>query len=262
MDQLFIGRSSYQAYRRLHTGLLGMTVFVFFACGPSHYEKLILNPMNAETIWKQGTECIKTSDGNLEMLICNKGTTPQLLFELEITNTGDTPQLVDPSQFYYSIPSTEEAPQETPPLPVFCSINPETKIDEVEKKMVNEQASHDLSSALDLACLFGGCLLMGSSMVAGDKDGVDSSMEIIDDTTDRMNRESEDHQRTMGRLAGTKVYWSKKTIRKTTLMKNQTITGKIHFPRSKALDAISFHFPIGDTTLKADYSQIIKHFYE
>lgn len=231
-------------------GLIVVLLLWLISC-TSH--QLKLSPISSDTFWDQGRQYTWRTDDNLEIVICHEATMgTELSFYAEITNKGAGPILVDPKDFYYL--ASLDTVMNASPITVAAK-NPEAEIAQVEKQIDQAQEDHAVSTLANTACLLGGCLLGIASLVSNDSEGTVESTETVDETLERMENESIEHENKMNELAGERAYWINETLRKTTVMPEQKIGGLIVFPVTREAKKLALFFPLGDSKPSIEFKQ-------
>jgi hypothetical protein len=229
--------------------LFAVMFFLFFSCSS---KILRITPLSDNTFWNNGRQYLSQSDGVLTTVICYENIhVGKLVFYLEISNHGQKNVDVDPASFYYTC-NSDQAFNEL--KKIYC-LNPETEIEKLDKKMVQEEESHDFSSSVQGVA--GTVSFIGSlvSLFSGDTDEAvrqsDQSAAIFID----MEQDKMEYTALMEVLGHEKMNWQEETLRHTTLFTNQTVSGFIEFPIPEISGIISLNILARSSHMVFDFQQ-------
>ena len=228
--------------------LLLILGFLFSAC--TSYRVVLTPQTTISTYWHQGREYIGLTDDRVAVHCgCDRATPGQLVFYVEITNLMDERIDVFPSRFYYTY---RTGAKDTTTRRVYAK-NPESEIDRVEVAKDHEEDAHLISSSADVACC---CLNFISGIVhttKGEHEEAEKARERSDDAAERMEDEQEEHEQKISELEMEQDYWENTVLRRTTLMKDETIGGLVIFTNMRSAKYLVLNFPIEKSLLQFQY---------
>jgi hypothetical protein len=205
-----------------------------------------LSPLYDNITWYRGKQFIELKNERLKMwVIFDRVEIRYYVFDIEILNNSEKDFLIDPNNFYYAIMRTKN--NDTTYQAKIPAVDPESKIIQINKSITGENQSYAVSSGLGaligLAGIFVDAANIGQNS-AEDEEAIDV---ILDDHFSQMEESRISHEITMQNLNDQRDYWEFEPLRKTTLFKDESISGKVFFPIYKSADYLKFYFPFGDT---------------
>ena len=232
------------------------SIFIFFSILSCSYSKLRVKPLSKDSFWDSGKEYLYKSNEKLEIAICfEKTINNQIEFFVEITNLDTIPVLIDPSQFYYKYTLHKKLSIDSTHSIHVMAKNPENEIDNIDKKIANENTAYETKQALNTACLFTGCLLSLTTISDKTEEEWEDEHETMESILDNMSQDTESHTNTVAYLENQKSRLEFDTIRKTTLFQNQTISGLLKFPLKKHAKGIKIILPVDNNIITFEYEQ-------
>jgi hypothetical protein len=239
-----------------------LIILVLVSCATRSVIKL--QPVPPSTQWYMGRNILtKTVNGitaNIAFDIVNR---KHVVYLVEIVNHSDKVVLVDPGKFYYTqyqiLESTKNISSNISSEVLsnkFFAKNPEQAILEIEKEIAQENAQYAEGELADAA--FGLLRFIGFIANIGERK---TREEMKEDEKrreeERENEEWEDehHVQKIEYLNRKLDTWRNTTMRITSLHPNQSMCGKVFFPKCLKKEFIVFHFPVGKSTLKFLYKR-------
>lgn len=205
-----------------------------------------------ESDWYKGKQIITIENDTVSIqLSFDRTSSGNYLFDVDVLNISDTSLLVDPQNFYYHLVEQDKNKN----MGVVNAHNPETIIADLQKKYSLNQSrveSEQMSYAF-------GYFLTAVGQTAALIKNDDAASEQFDKNYDELNREEflDDikNQKIAQSLESSTFLWEILALRKTTLRKNESISGIVFFPVNKDAKTLEFFFPVGNSTLKIIFTQ-------
>jgi hypothetical protein len=219
----------------------------FVSCYVSPSPIYKLNPISDNTFWLFGQEYTKSTHKDVEIAFAfERMIDGNLIFDIEITNISDQTILISPENFYYYPMQSIEDSISNQNNKIFA-IDPEMKLHEIDSKISTETAryksSSDTDDAISLLDLMSDISTIGKKKT---EEEVEKENKEDSDREDNKNVRDENYRNRMYDLNILRDEWELSTIRKTTLMPNTFIQGRVYFPFRTNTKYIKIYFPLED----------------
>lgn len=217
---------------------------------PQAVMKLKSDSPNAE--WYKGKEIITIENVTASIqLSFDRTSSGNYLFDVDVLNISDTSLLVDPQNFYYCVIE----PGSNKNMRIFNAQNPESIIADLQKKYSLNQSrveSEKMSYAF-------GYFLTAIGQTAAIIQGNEAASEQFEQNHIELQKDEliDDvhNQKVTESLESSSYLWEILALRKTTLKKNESMSGIVFFPVNKDAKTLEFFFPVGKNSLKIIFTQ-------
>ena len=236
-----------------------------------------LKANSTETIWNYGREYTVNESNNITTFVAFERSYDEfLIFNVEVVNNSETSVLISPEESYY-IPVYNKHDNimfdgvydwemyKDSIDHVVCwdyklfSIDPEEKLLEIdmnisrgEAEQKNQATYNIIAASLDVAA--------GVAIAASDNTSDEDVDEWFDLAAERREERRIDEinlQNSIVSFKDNRNYWESRVLRKTTLIPNYSINGKVFFPRERCATDYIFYFSIGSDVLKIEYKHLL-----
>jgi hypothetical protein len=213
-----------------------------------------LTPEHIDLDWFKGKQISTLNGDSVSILISfDRTLNNNYLFDVEVINNSDQKIIVSPELFSYKVIQKIKNKALTD-LSTFA-LDPEIKVLELQKSYSlhkSEVETQNMFYALGYFLQFAN---QTKALVTND---VELSNEV-DETTKKMKEDEllDDvrNQRIQESLSSSSYFWEILALRKTTLRKNESISGKVFFPVDVSAKTIDFCFTINKKELHISFNQ-------
>jgi hypothetical protein len=213
-----------------------------------------LEPQTNDIEWYKGKEIATVTNDSVSIIISfDRSLNDDYLFDLDIINYSEKTLFVEPQKFSYKMISGTRMQNELfVPTPAK---DPESYILELQKGYSIYKNNLETQNMINSLGGFLQFALQTKAFVNGD---FKSSNSIYNNA--RRMKEDElvnavQNQMIGEFLANSYYIWEILALRKTTLRKNESISGKVFFPVKEKAKKLEFTFPIGENELKIFFNQ-------
>lgn len=228
------------------------TVLICHVIGCAPLPTFVLNPAEGNSVWINGKQVVSKSDGVYSVAVSFEETEGvNLVFDVEIKNMSDQTVIIEPEKFFYRGLAAKKDSFYESRYPSYA-LDPEFQLLQLDRQIAQENADQETSEGIDL---FFGILDFVADVATINEPKTDEEIrneEEADFEREMMSKaDAADYRRTIRDLNDYKNYWSRVTLRKTSLGPNQSISGKVYFaakpfPPMKRMKMIKMYFPIGE----------------
>lgn len=221
---------------------------------------LKLKPQTNNLEWHKGKEIATLTNDSVSIIISfDRSLNDDYLFDVDIINYSEKTILVEPQKFSYKMISGTRMQNEL--LVPTPAKDPESYILELQKGYSMYKNNLETQNMINSLGSFLQFALQTKAFVSRD---FVSSYNIYNA---RRMKEDElvnavQNQRTGEFLANSYYVWEILALRKTTLSKDESISGKVFFPVKEKAKKLEFYFPIGENELKLSFNQEVVLPYE
>lgn len=222
---------------------------------------LKLKPETQNNDWYKGKEIATLDNDSVTIRISyDRSYNNDYLFDIGVTNNSEKPLLVEPEKFSYKMIKGSIKLSDT--LNIVTAKDPEIVILDLQKSNSLHQSNMETQSMIYSLGYFLQLAGQTKALVTGDVelsnriDRQGHKMQedpLIDDIEN--NRISES-------LEASAYVWEILALRKTTLFKDESISGKVFFPATEMAKTLEFNFPIGNYNLKILFTQEVIPLYK
>jgi Asp-tRNA(Asn)/Glu-tRNA(Gln) amidotransferase C subunit len=213
-----------------------------------------LTPEHIDLDWFKGKQISKLNNDSISILISfDRTLNNNYLFDVEVTNNSEKKIIVSPELFSYKV--TQKIKNKTLTDLSTFALDPEIKVLELQKSYSlhkSEVETQNMFYALGYFLQFAN---QTKALVTND---VELSNEVDENTRKMKEDELLDdvrNQRIQESLSSSSYFWEMLALRKTTLRKNESISGKVFFPVDVSAKTIDFCFPINEKELHISFNQ-------
>jgi hypothetical protein len=237
--------------------LLILVLFLLVSCYVPSYKVYNLSVKHDDAIWLNGKELVKLAENNVEVIVNFDHVEHGIVsFDLSIANYTDEAILIIPEKFYCSVTSHRDArPSVSTEEEIIYALNPEAMILNYDKQIERNYAQTKSDNRTEL--LFA---LFDLAEDIHNKDKKDEEIEqqkIEREEREEMYDKSEKKYITnMNQLKNERNLMQNQALRKTTLLPDHKISGKLYFQIPHSTLALQLVLPIEDRNLKLEYEKI------
>ncbi len=213
-----------------------------------------LKPQTNNLEWHKGKEIATLTNDSVSIIISfDRSLNDDYLFDLDIINYLEKTLLVEPQKFSYKMISGTIKQNEI--LTTTSARDPEKVILDLQKAYAIHQSQVQTQTMFYSLGYFLQFAAQTKALVTNDvelSNRIDQQSqrtkenELIDAVKNQMIGEF---------LANSYYIWEILALRKTTLRKNESISGKVFFPVKEKAKKLEFTFPIGENELKIFFNQ-------
>jgi hypothetical protein len=213
-----------------------------------------LTPEHINLEWFKGKQISTITNDSVSILISfDRTLNNYYLFDVEIFNNSGNSVIVSPEYFYFK---TLESTKKNKNLESITNAqDPEKIILELQKTYSLHQSNVETQNMFYTFGYFLQFANQTKAVLTNDE----PLSEEVDERTQRMKEDEllDDvrNQRIEQSLSSSTYLWEILALRKTTLRKNQSISGKVFFPVDTATKRLEFFFPIEEYELKISFDQ-------
>jgi hypothetical protein len=222
---------------------------------------LKLKPQTENLEWYKGKEIATLTNDSISIIISfDRSLNNDYLFDVDVINYSEKSLLVEPEKFSYKMISGTKKQNEL--LTATTAKDPEKVILDLQKAYSLHQSQVQTQTMVYSLGYFLQFASQTKALVTNDvelSNRVDrqghrlKENELIDDIQNQRVSES---------LENSTYIWEILALRKTTLKKNESISGKVFFPVRETAKKLEFTFPIGENELKMSFNQEVVLPYE
>ncbi len=234
--------------RRRYAIFVLSTVIISCYVSPSPIYRL--TPLADNTFWLFGQEYTKAANENIELAVAFERMIDEyILFGVEINNISDRTILISPENFYFFAMDSIDAPDSIQKMKIFA-VDPETKLQEIDREISLRTARYKSESGTDAALSLLD-LVADISTIGKEK----SQEEIEQEDQEDADREESKYVRDKNykndiyNLNAIRDEWELSTIRKTSLLPNTFMQGRVYFPFRSGNKYIKICIPVNDDLL-------------
>ena len=242
---------------RIFIKLLTVTATIFITnCSVPPESIIKLDPESEQSDWYKGKEiAILTNDSITIRISYDRNINHNYIFDTDITNHMQNPVLVEPEKFYYE-PNKEKSKQGEK-LSHVNAKDPELVILDLQRSFSLHRSNVETQSMFYSLGYFIQFVGQTKALVTNDQE----LSNRIEHQTNKLEQDkliNEVKNRNVSEaLSASLDLWEVLALRKTTLYKNESISGKVFFPANKFASTLEVHFPIDNYELKINYNQTI-----
>lgn len=213
-----------------------------------------LTPENINLDWFKGKQLSTINSDSVSILISfDRTLNNNYLFDIQVANNSEQKIIVSPELFSYKVTQKYKNKSITD-ISTFA-LDPEIKVLELQKSYALHKSEVETQN---MFYAFGYFLQFANQTKALVTNDVELSNEV-DETTRKMKEDElindVRNQRIQESLSSSSYFWEMLALRKTTLRKNESISGKVFFPVDVNAKTIDFCFPIGEKELHISFNQ-------
>lgn len=222
---------------------------------------LKLKPETQNNDWYKGKEIATLDNDSVTIRISyDRSLNNEYLFDIDITNTSERSLLIEPERFSYKMSKGSIKLGES--LTKVSARDPEKVILDLQKAYSLHQSNMETQAiiySLGYFLQFAGqtkALVTGDAELSNRIDRQGHRLkedQLMDDIANNRINES---------LENSTYVWEILALRKTTLFKNESISGKVFFPATELAKTLEFSFPISNYELKILFDQEVIQLYE
>ena len=243
-----------QHYKLVLLTAIILSSILFTNCSVHPDAVMKLTPEHIDLDWFKGKQISTLNNDSISILISfDRTLNNNYLFDVEVTNNSDQKIIVSPELFNYKV--TKKIKNEILTDTPISALDPEVKVMELQKSYSlhkSEMETQNMFYALGYFLQFAN---QTKALVTND-------VELSQDTDERTRRMREDellddvrNQRIQQSLSNSSYFWEMLALRKTSLKKNQSISGKVFFPIDESAKTLEFFFPIDENELRITFNQ-------
>ncbi|MGD8777518.1 MAG: hypothetical protein PVH88_00980 [Ignavibacteria bacterium] len=222
--------------------------FALSATGCAEKPIFKLNSMEKEIEYYKGNEVVTLEDENgissLEFI--EQTTDNEFVFFVYVLNKNDKKILFKPDDIQSEVIEESNIYGEFPKS--VNAIDPERRINDIEKSMQERETEH---AATGINTVFG---LFGVTAELMENDPEDAVREAVI-WADNQTVENYDYEYEMEDLHMERSFWIDEVLRKTTLGQDEEIGGLVHIPVIVNAEKVKITVPIGNTVYEHYYLQ-------
>lgn len=220
---------------------------------------LNLKPKIQSSDWYKGKEITTLYNDSITIRISfDRSLNKDYLFDVDITNNSLRPIIVEPQKFYYDVKKDNI---QNEPLTSVTAKDPEKVILNLQKAYSLHQSQIQTQAMIYSFGYFLQFSAQTKALVTGD---IELSNEVeIQGERMKGNQLIDDiqNQNVSESLDNSTYIWEILALRKTTLWKNESVSGKVFFPVNELAKNLEFKFPIGEYELSLLFNQTIVRLY-
>lgn len=237
---------------------------VLMACASAEpVFRLDATSADSSAAWVQGRQVIPhTADGLRTFIAYDHSIGHSHVFHLGVENRSDTPVLVDPARVYASlemeIPGFEDIDMEGPRArDTVAARDPEAKLlalDKARSREVADEMNDRLMNGLVLTLDAAGDV---ADSFSGGRTDEERAADAAEDAEWAVRR-AEDraaYRRRMQDVSESRVHWSERVLRKTTLPPGAYTAGWVYVPIHENVETLTLHVRIGPHHAAVPYRQ-------
>ena len=250
-----------KTYKIIFLFLLISSSFFLTNCYVPPNSILKLKPQTQNNDWYKGKEIATLANDSVTIRISyDRSLNNEYLFDIDVINNSEKPLLVEPEKFSYRM--TKGSIKLGDSLKRVSAKDPEIVILDLQKANSLHQSSMETQSMIYSLGYFLQFAGQTKALVTGDvelSDRIDRQGhrlredQLMDDIKNNKISES---------LENSSYLWEILALRKTTLFKNESISGKVFFPATELAKTLEFSFPINNYELKILFNQEVIQLYE
>ena len=205
---------------------------------------IFLEPTLAKTTWLHGQEFASKTIENIEVSIAFYRTiTNMYIFDVEIKNISDSSVLIEPEfAYYYSLQDKKKDTSEK----IFAK-NPEHQIELVDKSIAKEKCNYSNEVTADAVFSILDFALTVATITDGkSEDEIDERLEESETMADNRIARDENHEIKIENLTKKRDDWEISALRKTTLVSNSFVQGRLYFQTNNNMEEIKVTIPINN----------------
>ncbi|MBC8005430.1 MAG: hypothetical protein H7X84_08135 [Verrucomicrobia bacterium] len=228
---------------------MGLSILLLASCSAPR-SIIKLKPQSQNTSWFYGQEFTGDSVfGIITKVAFDQVSQPWYLFDVEITNRSNMSYLVDPTSIFCVPLNGTLQPFNGDTL---YAVDPETKVDEIDKEMSVNAARQ--KNQLGLTLLAAGIdIATGVVVLTDDNPRNDYFRTDLLPATIAQGQENRFEAIDLNELRDT---WRSTTIRKTTLEPGYAMHGKILVPIVPDASYIQFNVPVDNELIRINFMQL------
>ena len=243
---------------------LALVVSVLLACASAEpVFRLDATAADSSAAWVQGRQVVtRTADGLRTFIAYDHSTDHSHVFHLGVENRSDTTVLVDPARVDASLevelPEFEGIDMEGPRTrDTVAARDPETKLlalDRARSREVADEMNDRLLNGLVLTLDAAGD---AADAFSGGRTDEERAADAAEDA-ERAVRRAEDraaYRRQMANLEDSRVHWSERVLRKTTLPPGAYTAGWVYVPIRENAETVTLHVHVGSHHVAVPYRQ-------
>lgn len=250
--------------------LYPLLMVMLVGCGSSVnvLYKVDLIPIDREASWSNGNQKLQFTGKRCTGEICFKGMREEYLeFAVLVKNISPDTLFVDPADFFYSTPVTNNDTGVMTGSYAIRSVDAETMISEAQKRKSVlavqknpytpsgfETGVNVVAGVLDFVSIF-----TSTRKTPEEREKEDRQRDERHEQEEERERDEKDWQRSheaaLRDVNRTLDYWSETALRKNTLLPGTDVSGNVCFPIKKRDDTLSFHIKISEDAFIIKYQQ-------
>jgi len=209
-----------------------------------------LSPLSDNTFWLFGQEYTRAANENMEIAIAfERMIDENIIFDVEISNISNQTILISPENFYY-LPVDSIGTAGGHPKTKILAVDPEIKLQEIDLEISKKTAKYRSDTGTDAAISLLD-LIADMSTMGKEKTREESEKENQED----MDREEskyirdETYKSEIFNLNALRDEWELSTIRKTSLLPDTYMQGRLFFPYRTGIKYMKIYIPVNDDLL-------------
>lgn len=218
-----------------------------------------LTPTETEVHWVNGIGMVNKNAQGISIMagyVENHGNL--FTFDVIIKNESDKSILIDPMKFecsnlYYK---SDDITKLTSKGPTSFAIDPESQIQQVNLEISRENADYETFTTWNT---IGSVLNLFISVASIGREKSEEEAQADESRTEDIRvyaiERKNDHMLRIGSLNDKKGFWQTQVLRKTTLISDQSIEGKVFFKPLYEAEYIQLRFPIDSTCFEILFEQ-------
>ncbi|MEQ8525394.1 hypothetical protein [Gracilimonas sp.] len=228
------------------------TLFFLSGCVTPEPISLLKGTEEQQRFWHQGQEFLTQSKGGITVeLTYDREVGDYYVFDMGVYNESETELNVDPEKYFY-----RPVMMQKDSMKIVKAENPEEHLLEIDKKLSRLQAE-EINQSISSALLTTAEITMSVAAEVSDMSQDKKNEMYRAHQEDRFYRSYQAAEIEYDQLdtQQQREYWKTQTLRKTTLLPDNYITGKTFFRKTLKADEVILYLPLNDEIFSFKYNQ-------